>query len=76
MASKVDEYKKSKRQAREVRVVKAENGKHGEPSGYVTHTEYDPETENKGILMDRGKPEMHVHKSLNSVHQHMKDCLG
>lgn len=70
--SKVEEYKKSKRQAREVRVIKAEDGKHGEPSGYVTHTEYDTGDGADGFE----KPEMHVHKSLNSVHQHLKDCLG
>ena len=72
--SKLEEYKKSKRHAKEVQVVKGEDG-----SGFVTHTKYDPEMEAKGKTIESPRyerPEMRVHKTLSSVHSHLKDCMG
>lgn len=80
--SKVDDFKNSKRQASEVRVVRADaGGKPGMAPGFITHTTYmQPPTGNdKGkpiTNMEYEKPEIRTHSSINSVHAHMKDCMS
>jgi len=64
--SKVDDYKKAKRKAHRVITERASDG-----SGYVTHTTYTGDEKEP-----TGRDETGVHKSLHSVHSHMKDCLG
>lgn len=73
MASKIDNYKKSKRKAHSVQVARATDG-----SGYVTHTSYIEDHDGSKDMPTSGsnREETGVHKSLHSVHKHMVDCMS